>query len=50
MLLAARFGLPQLPGDIVLRRGPMTFAFPIATCLLISVVLTLLLNLLYRPA
>ncbi|MES2639951.1 MAG: DUF2905 domain-containing protein [Myxococcota bacterium] len=50
MLLAVRLGLPQLPGDIVLHRGPVTFAFPIATCLVISVVLTLLLNLLYRPA
>ncbi len=49
VLLAARFGLPHVPGDIVVRRGPVTFVFPIVTCLIISAVLTLLLNLFTRP-
>jgi len=31
-----------LPGDIVYRRGNFTFAFPITTCILISVLLTLI--------
>lgn len=30
-----------LPGDIVYRRGNFTFYFPLATCVLLSVVLTL---------
>ncbi|MCC6445929.1 MAG: DUF2905 domain-containing protein [Armatimonadetes bacterium] len=30
-----------LPGDIYIRRGNFTFYFPIATCLLLSAVLTL---------
>lgn len=32
----------RLPGDIVVERGPVTFYFPIATCLIASVVLSLL--------
>jgi Protein of unknown function (DUF2905) len=41
--LAIMFGLPlgRLPGDVVIRRGGFTFYFPIATCILISVLLTL---------
>ena len=48
MLLADRLGLGRLPGDLVWRRKNTTVYFPIATSLLISVVLTLLLNLLLR--
>lgn len=33
----------RLPGDIVVRRPGFTFAFPIVTCLVISLLLTLLL-------
>jgi len=32
----------RLPGDIVIRKGNFTFYFPLATSLLISVILTLL--------
>ena len=34
-----------LPGDLSLRRGGFSFHFPIVTCLVVSVVLTLLLRL-----
>ena len=37
------FRLGQLPGDVVHRGEHTTFYFPIVTCLLISIVLTLLL-------
>ena len=42
--LVIKLGLPigRLPGDIVVRRGSGTFYFPIVTCLVISVVLSLL--------
>ena len=43
--LAGRLGLGRLPGDIVVRRGPFTFAFPLVTSLLLSLLATLLLNL-----
>jgi hypothetical protein len=35
-------GLGQLPGDIFVRKGNSTFYFPIVTCIIISVVLSLL--------
>ena len=34
--------LGRLPGDLVVARGPVTFYFPLATSLIISIVLTLL--------
>ena len=37
-------GLPigRLPGDIVVRRGQSTFYFPIVTCIILSVLLSLI--------
>ena len=32
----------RLPGDIVIERGPVTFDFPLVTCLVVSGVLSLL--------
>ena len=42
--LLLKVGLPigRLPGDIVIRRGGGTFYFPIVSCLVISVVLSLI--------
>ena len=37
----SRIGLGRLPGDIVVQRPGFTFAFPIVTCIILSVVLTL---------
>jgi hypothetical protein len=36
--------LGKLPGDILIRRESFTFYFPIVTCLLLSVIATLLLR------
>jgi hypothetical protein len=36
-----RLGLGRLPGDIVVQRGNVTFYFPLVTCVLISVLLSL---------
>ncbi len=47
-LLFGRLGLGRLPGDIVVRRENFTFYFPIATTLVLSIVLTLLINFLRR--
>jgi len=35
----------KLPGDVVIRRGGNTFFFPIVTSIVVSVVLTVLINL-----
>ena len=40
--------LGKLPGDISIDRGNVHFYFPIVTSLLLSVVLTLVLNLFFR--
>jgi hypothetical protein len=37
-----------LPGDVHVRRGNFTFYFPLATCVLLSIVLTLVLSVLAR--
>lgn len=41
-------GIGRLPGDILIRRGNFTFYFPLATSLLVSLVLTAILWLLRR--
>jgi hypothetical protein len=40
--------LGRLPGDITLRRGSTTIYVPIATCLLLSILLSLVLKLIQR--
>ena len=37
----AQLGLGRLPGDIVIERENMTFYFPLMTCLLVSVLFSL---------
>ncbi|HVF84870.1 MAG TPA: DUF2905 domain-containing protein [Abditibacteriaceae bacterium] len=48
----SRFNLPfrpgALPGDLSFRRGNWSFAFPIATCIVLSIVLTIVVNVLSR--
>jgi hypothetical protein len=49
MLLVARVtGAGRLPGDLVIRRENLTVFIPLGTMLLISVILTVALNLLAR--
>jgi hypothetical protein len=53
LLVAGHFSgkvpwLGRLPGDIHIERGNWTFYFPLVTCLLVSVVLTLLFSLFGR--
>jgi len=40
--------LGALPGDILIQRKNFTFSFPIVTCLIVSVVLTIIVNLFFR--
>jgi hypothetical protein len=48
LLLKAGLPLGRLPGDIVIRRGNGAFYFPIVTCIVVSVVLSILAALLRR--
>jgi hypothetical protein len=45
LLLAQRLGLGRLPGDVVVKRPGFTFYAPLATSIIVSLLLTLLLNL-----
>ena len=40
--------LGRLPGDIRMERGSSTFYFPIVTCIIISIALSLILSLFRR--
>ncbi|HEX6837130.1 MAG TPA: DUF2905 domain-containing protein [Polyangia bacterium] len=48
--VAIELGLPlgRLPGDIVIRRGGTTVYLPIVTCIVVSVVLSVLAAILRR--
>jgi uncharacterized protein HemY len=48
--LAMMAGLPlgRLPGDIVIRRGDTTVYLPIVTCVVVSIVLTIVMSLFRR--
>ena len=46
--LLSRIGLGRLPGDIMVQRGTTSFYFPLATCIVISIVLSALMWLLNR--
>ena len=41
-------GLGRLPGDIVVQRGNFSFYFPIVTCVIVSIIVSLILWLLNR--
>ena len=47
ILLAGRLPfIGHMPGDVLIRRGGGSFYFPIVTCLLLSIALTVVLNVL----
>jgi len=53
LLLAGGFSgkvpwIGRLPGDIYIDRGSWSFYFPLATCILLSLILTLLFSLFGR--
>ncbi len=48
LLVAEKLGLGRLPGDLVVERKGFRLYAPIATSILVSIVLTVLANLLLR--
>jgi hypothetical protein len=48
LIIAEKLGLGRLPGDIVVERKGFRFYAPLATSILVSLVLTLLANLFLR--
>jgi hypothetical protein len=41
-------GIGKLPGDIFIKRGNLTFYFPLATSILLSIILSIILALFRR--
>jgi hypothetical protein len=48
MMFSGRVPLGRLPGDILWRKGGTTVYVPIVTCIIVSLVLTLILSLVRR--
>jgi Protein of unknown function (DUF2905) len=48
LILAGRGLIPRLPGDIAIERGNTKFYFPLGTSIVVSLVLTIVLNLIIR--
>ena len=53
LLVAGHFSgkvpwLGRLPGDVYIQRGSWTFYFPLVTCLIVSIILTLLFSIFSR--
>jgi Protein of unknown function (DUF2905) len=48
LLLASKLGLERLPGDIVVKRDGFTLYAPIGLMIVLSIVLTIVLNLTSR--
>ncbi|MFN8769781.1 MAG: DUF2905 domain-containing protein [Neisseriaceae bacterium] len=43
MPLIAKLGIGHLPGDIRIKKDNFTFYFPITTCIIVSLIITLIL-------
>ncbi len=49
LMLAGKFtGLGRLPGDVLIQKGNFTFYFPVVSMLVLSLLLTLILNIIMR--
>ncbi|HAX98644.1 MAG TPA: DUF2905 domain-containing protein [Candidatus Atribacteria bacterium] len=40
--------LGRLPGDIIVKKGNITFYFPWVTCIIVSIILTIIFSILRR--
>ena len=38
-------GFGKLPGDIIIQKGNFSFYFPLVTCLILSIIISVILNL-----
>jgi hypothetical protein len=48
LLLAARLGFDRIPGDLVFRNSNLTVYIPLGMMLVVSIVLTIVLNVFLR--
>ena len=50
ILIGQKIGIPffKLPGDITIQKEKYSIFFPIVTCIVISILLTIFLNLIFK--
>ncbi len=48
LILFGKLGVGRLPGDIFIQRDNITFYLPLATMIIVSIILTLILNFIRR--
>ncbi len=48
IFVLGKSGLGWLPGDIVIRKKNFTFVFPLASSILLSIILTLIMWIIFR--
>lgn len=48
LYLGSKVGMGRLPGDIYIKRGNFTFYFPVVTCILLSIILSVVLRLIRK--
>lgn len=48
LVVLTRMGVTQLPGSVSVSSGGFSFFFPVAFCIVVSVVLTVVINLILR--
>lgn len=46
--LIPSFDFAPLPGDVIIKRNNFTFYFPITTMIVVSIILTILVNIFFR--
>ena len=48
LYFGGKLGIGRLPGDIYLKKGNFTFYFPIVTCIIASIIMTIIFRLIRR--
>lgn len=48
IFIGAKYGVGRLPGDIFIQKGNFRFYFPLVSSILLSILLTVLFNLINR--
>lgn len=48
VIFGAKLGIGRLPGDIFVQKGNFSFYFPVVSSIILSIILTLLLNYINR--
>ncbi|MEA4848141.1 MAG: DUF2905 domain-containing protein [Clostridiaceae bacterium] len=48
LYFGGKLGIGRLPGDIYVKKGNFTFYFPVVTCIIASIIMTIIFSLIRR--